>query len=256
MSFTTRLRSKANGTLARALATRTVSMRNARPVVSFTFDDFPKSAALCGARLIERHGGCGTFYCASSFCGVANSGETFFDADDLAALTASGHEIGCHTASHLRVSTCARAQLEQDLERNARFVAERLGDVRLSTFAYPFGDIGLGAKLQLQGRFAACRSSFPGLNRGVADLGALKAERLYSGRVDAASVERSVEAAASANAWLIFYTHDVSEDPSAFGCTPTLLETALKAANAAGCEILTVRNALGRIAFRPASGQP
>jgi peptidoglycan/xylan/chitin deacetylase (PgdA/CDA1 family) len=36
------------------------------PIVSFTFDDAPDSAAGEGAELLEKHGGRGTFYLAGS----------------------------------------------------------------------------------------------------------------------------------------------------------------------------------------------
>ena len=39
-----------------------------RPVVSFTFDDFPK-AALNGADIVERHGGKAGFYACTSWMG-------------------------------------------------------------------------------------------------------------------------------------------------------------------------------------------
>src|SRR2546430_15155308 len=39
------------------------------PVVSFTFDDAPDSAAGEGAALLEEHGGRGTFYLAGSLIG-------------------------------------------------------------------------------------------------------------------------------------------------------------------------------------------
>jgi len=223
-------------------------MRNSRPIVSFTFDDFPKSAVSTGARLLEERDVCGTFYCVSTFCGAFAEEQTCYDLDDLRRLNENGHEIGCHTASHVRLSRSDRIQILREVDSNARFVLDTLGDVRLTTFAYPFGDLNLGAKLLLQQRFAACRTTSPGHNCGVADLGALKARALDS-KTTASSVAKNIEDAVSANAWLIFFTHDVSDSPSAYGCTSAVLEAAISESIAAGCEILTVRNALGKIGF-------
>jgi len=225
-------------------------MVNERPIVSFAFDDFPKSAISNGAAILESKGLAGTYYLSSSFAGRAVDGTEYYDMADLRRLIDNGHEIGCHTAAHLRVPTTPRAQLLADLESNARFVRERFGDLRMTTFAFPFGDIDVASKLLLQSRFAACRATLPGVNFGSADLGALKAERLYSHSATAERIRTLISRAAKPRSWLIFYTHDVSDHPGPFGCSPALLETALNFALEAGLQVLTVRNALGPIRFR------
>ncbi len=121
-----------------------------------------------------------------------------------------------------------------DLDRNAEFARKNF-NLELTTFSFPFGDISLSSKRLVQRRFDACPSSLPGVNRGVADLGALRAVRLYSKLVEAEAVESLVERAAERGSWLIFYTHDLDESPTEFGCTPALFEAAVRAAIAAGC---------------------
>ncbi len=242
---------RVNRISAKLVRTRTVRMVNERPIVSFTFDDFPKSAVRNGAAILERHGVAGTYYFCCVFTGAAVDGIDYFELADLRRLVDNGHEIGGHTASHLRVTQVARSRLIEDVEANKDFLREYFGDLRISTFAFPFGDIDLPTKLFLQGRFAACRSSFPGANCGVADLGALRAERIYSRLTSADTVRTLIERSARPRSWLIFYTHDVDDDPSLYGCTPALLEAAVTRALAAGCQILPVRNALGPIRFRP-----
>jgi hypothetical protein len=130
------------------------------------------------------------------------------------------------------------------------YLHEQFGNVRMTTFAFPFGDINLGTKILLQERFAACRAPAPGLNHGSVDLGALKAQRLYSNAINPEGVTRLIKEAAASNVWLIFYTHDVDKQPSKYGCTPGLFEAALETALAEHCAILPVRNALGMIGFR------
>jgi peptidoglycan/xylan/chitin deacetylase (PgdA/CDA1 family) len=237
---------RANRFSASLVRTRTVRMVNERPIVSFTFDDFPKSAVRNGAAILERHGVAGTYYLCRSLNGVS----TYYDLSDLRRLLDNGHEIGCHTASHLHAAQVARSRLVGDIEANARFLREKFGDVRMSTFAFPFGDMDLPSKLTLQQRFAACRSNLPGVNRGVADLGSLRAERLYSRLTDEDRVGSLIARSAQPRSWLIFYTHGVDDDPMHYGCTPALLKAAVKSALAAGCQVLPVRNALGPIRFR------
>ena len=96
-----------------ALFSRTVAMRNRRAIVSFTFDDFPQSAVLNGARLLENHGARGTFYLTGSYCGRVVDNVPQYGAEDLAVLAQAGHEIGCHTFSHPRVSALSSGCAEQ-----------------------------------------------------------------------------------------------------------------------------------------------
>jgi peptidoglycan/xylan/chitin deacetylase (PgdA/CDA1 family) len=246
-----KLAGRANRLSARLARTRTVRMVNERPIVSFTFDDFPKSAVRNGAAILERRGVAGTYYLSRSFSGAIFDGIEYYDLADLQRLIDNGHEIGCHTASHLHVPQVARSRLVEDLDANAKFLRGHFGGLRMTTFAFPFGDLDLRTKLLLQRRFVACRSTLPGANRGVADLGALRAERLYTRLASADAVQSLIERSAQPRSWLILYTHDVDDDPSPHGCTPALLEAAVEGALSAGCELLPVRDALGPIRFHP-----
>jgi peptidoglycan/xylan/chitin deacetylase (PgdA/CDA1 family) len=204
----------------------------------FLFDDFPKSAVTNGARLLECQGVTGTFYYCRSLNGRTVDEMDYYNIDDLRRLVSNGHELGCHTASHILASRYSRADILRDIEENATYLREQFGDVRMTTFAFPFGDINLGSKILLQERFAACRTTAPGLNHGSVDPGASKAQRLYSNAINPAGVTRLIKEAAASNAWLIFYTHDVDKQPSKYGCTPGLFEAALETALAEHRDIL------------------
>lgn len=227
-----------------ALFARTVAMRNRRAIVSFTFDDFPRTAVSNGARLLERHGVRGTFYLTGSYCGRVVDDVPQFHEEDLAALAGAGHEIGCHTFTHPRVSTLSVAALNREIELNVAFLARHRPGTEFRTFAYPFGDFSFTATLRLQSRFAGCRSSLQGLNIETADLGRLRSVRLYDRLIGPEEVLDLIKQAVARTAWLIFYTHDVTETPSSFGCTPSLFEHAVKSAIFAGAEILPVDAAI------------
>jgi hypothetical protein len=51
----------------------------------------------------------------------------------------------------------------------------------------------------------------------------------------------------AAPGWLIFFTHDVSDDPTMFGCTPATLERLIGDARGRGCALMTVDRALDEI---------
>ena len=242
--------------LTKIRTSRTVAMRNARPIVSFTFDDFPKSAVNNGARLLDENGVAGTFFFCKSFADQTVDGIRYYESADLRALVEAGHEIGCHTAGHLRVSRFANGDIIDDIEANSAFLAEQLPDYTVSTFAYPFGDINMRTKTLLQNYFVACRSIHERLNVGMADLGTLRASKLYSAMTNADKLRKLIRKAAAQNAWLILYTHDVDEIPSPCGCTPALLNIAIKMAIAEGCEILTIKDALGAIGFSASPDLP
>jgi len=213
-------------------------------VVSFTFDDFPISAGTAGAKILEQYGGRGTFYVAGSLVGQSSRlYGGYCRQDDLAALHSGGHEIGCHTFGHARVSTLSPRGLIEELDQNAAFVRYCLGGYAMQSFAYPFGDMSPLRKLQAQTRFASCRGNSPGLNAARIDLGDLRSERIYEGTIDHDHVASLLQTASATRAWLIFYTHDVSEQPSAYGCTAETFERVVKSVAAAGIRILTVRDA-------------
>lgn len=234
---------------ATALATKTIRMRNERAIVSFSFDDFPRSAVTNGARILEKHGVTGSFYASGQFCGGQIKGIHYFEASDLPRLTTSGHEIGCHTFSHIRVSDLSAAELSNEIARNAMFIEKHVPGYSLSTFAYPYGDLSLLNKFFLQRVFAACRSSIPGSNAGIIDLGCIRAIPLYERATNLNRVAELIDKTVERTGWVIFYTHDVDIMPSPFGCTPDLLESTLLTSIDKGAEIIPVKNAIGAIRF-------
>jgi hypothetical protein len=54
------------------------------------------------------------------------------------------------------------------------------------------------------------------------------------------------------NGWLIFYTHDVADEPSWIGCSPRLLRATIEAVQV---RCLTVRDALSVIGYSPAGAK-
>jgi len=232
------------------LRIKTVPMRNTRPIVSFTFDDFPRSAAQCAGRILERYDMRGTFYTAGGLCGKTIDGIAYYEPSDIAALSAVGHEIACHTFAHVRVASLRAAALADDIARNADCF--RSGSFRgyglpeLENFSYPFGSVSPSAKLALQRRFTSCRGIQPGINAKTADLGLLRATSIYGAAVHPRVAELIAQAAAQ-NGWLIFYTHDVSDQPSRYGCTPAVFAEVANMVADAGIAGLTVRDALAAI---------
>jgi|RhiMethySRZTD1v2_1073278.scaffolds.fasta_scaffold1027224_1 peptidoglycan/xylan/chitin deacetylase (PgdA/CDA1 family) len=216
------------------------------PLVSVTFDDFPKSAATTGARLLRDFGVKGTYFVAGGRSGRYLDGVDQFTDDDLLALAESGHEVGCHTFSHLRLPRVSRVEIEQDLILNRNYVHRLLGDYAMTSFAYPFGAASISTKNCLCTHFAFCRGIWSGVNKGRIDFAQLRAVQIDY-RLDYPRLEQVLDEAQRTNGWLIFFTHDVSDTPSPYGCTTQQLALVLETVVRREIAVLPVRDAGARV---------
>ena len=217
------------------------------PMVSFTFDDAPDSAAGEGASLLEAHGGRGTFYLAGSLIDQPGDHWQGLSNDAIVRLHRRGHEIACHTFSHLRAVDLDQATMAREIEQNRNYFSGLDPSIRLENFAYPYGLASVWRKPQLAKNFRSARGILPGVNRDVIDLQFLRASPLVDREIDTAGVDRYFDEATASGGWLIFYGHDVVDQPSPYGCSPALLRHALKAAETRNMPIVTVAEALRRI---------
>lgn len=216
-------------------------------VASFTFDDFPKSALHVGGAILERHRARGTYYTAMELAGTENHFGPLFEPADVVAAHKAGHEIACHTRTHLDCRYAKPAEIAAEIDENGRQIAALLDGAGPTNFAYPYGAVSLTARHTLKSRFSSCRGTELGINAGATDLADLKVAILFNDAFDDAAMRRTIDEAASGNGWVIFYTHDVREQPSEWGCTPDQLEAAVGYA-AEKLKVLPVRDVIGRIA--------
>ena len=195
-----------------------------RPVVTFTFDDFPKSA-LNGADIVEKRGGRAGFYACTSFMGQRSPvmGE-MFDAATLVELRARGHEIGAHTHAHLDCARVHLSRVERDIGENLVALAEAGHDATVSAFAFPYGETTYAAKQWVGDLFATGRGILPGLNIDEVDRSQLRAVELGASAVHRRRALAALEACIEKKAWLFFFTHDVGETPTSYGAPADLIE--------------------------------
>lgn len=229
---------------ARSMRTRVVSARAHPPLVSFTFDDIPASAAETGAAILEQEGRRGTFYISGGIGETVEPTRRYASAAQYLDLHRAGHEIGCHTFSHRPVSSLDHAALARDLDSNAAYFARLDPSIALTSFAYPYNHTSLRAKRQLQRRFACCRGGVPGINGGRIDLGFLRAVELSLDPRDPGAAQRWIRRVVSERGWLIFFTHGVSDDSEPWSCPPGLLQSVVSEALALGAVVVPVREAL------------
>jgi peptidoglycan/xylan/chitin deacetylase (PgdA/CDA1 family) len=238
---------------ARHTRSKPLAMRNTAPLVSFTFDDVPDSAYTNGAAVLDRHGLHGTFYVASGTCGSMDTHWRVIGEDQLRALHGGGHEIGCHTFSHVRVEDLDARRTDEECGQNLRRLRELCPGIAVTNFCYPFGRASLPRKVQLQKRFDSCRGVYEGINAGTADLGMLRVIELYDRTLTPDKLRRVLRETRERNGWLIFVTHDVADTPSWIGCSPRLLRETVAAVQAENMQCLPIRDALTAIGFTRAN---
>jgi peptidoglycan/xylan/chitin deacetylase (PgdA/CDA1 family) len=213
-------------------------------VVSFSFDDAPKSACDTGRYVLERLGCRGTWYIAGGLTDRLEQGRPCHSARDIQDLARSGHHIGCHTFSHHPCNQMNAAEMKAELHRNAAFFRQIGVPTTDMHFSFPLGAFDLGSKRVAAQTFCSSRITGGGIQIGRTDLNGLRSERLYHHAMNLTRLTSLVKEVALKRGWLIFYTHDVEDNPSQWGCTPKMLDLAVQSALDAGCHVLPVDQAI------------
>jgi peptidoglycan/xylan/chitin deacetylase (PgdA/CDA1 family) len=227
---------------ARLVHRRPARLGLARPTVSFTFDDAPASAA-AAADILERRQARGTYYLCAGLFGETGHMGRYINAQEAADLAVRGHEIACHSHGHIDAHRTDGVALLADSERNVASLTALGGSAR--HFAFPYGEVSPAAKARLADRYGSLRGVHAGLVRDGSDLNQLPAVGIEG--ADGEAVARHwIDQAVKTGSWLILFTHDVSDSPSAWGCTPATLDRLAAHARAQGCDLKTVGQVLDR----------
>jgi len=218
---------------------RVISLKQQIPIVSFSFDDFPRTAYTAGGRILRSYGLRSTYYVAPELIGTKNDLGDQMTAEDIDAVLAEGHEIGSHTFSHSSCRRLSTKMYERDVFRG-RDVLRAVTGTDAGSFAYPYGHVPFLLKGRIGAQMSSCRSIYAGINGAATDLNLLRANSLYGDTDQLAKAESLLNANEKQCGWLIFYTHDVRLNPSPWGCTPELLERTTALAVEKGFRILPV----------------
>ncbi len=231
----------------RYLDVRPMKVAPARGVFSLSFDDIPETAWTEAGPVLAEHGVKATYYVCGGLSGAENLGLPQFTTAHLQALFAAGHEVGCHTFSHLSALRGTTAAYAADLDRNAYWVADRLDGHQMTTFAWPYGDVSVTGKAVVAERFGLARGVRDGVNTGRADRSAMQAIGLESRRLPGYDLEALMAETATKKGWLMAYGHDVMDGPTPYGCTPDDLDRLIRLAKAADLDIMPVGEAWKRM---------
>jgi peptidoglycan/xylan/chitin deacetylase (PgdA/CDA1 family) len=230
--------------IAHLLFKRPMMIHSPSPLISFTFDDFPRTAFSVGGAILHRHGLGGTYYASLGIMGTVGPSGPLFVLDDVTALLEQGHELGCHTFSHCHAWDTKPATFEASIIENRAVLKRLVPSAEFKSLSFPISEPRPITK-QIGGRyFQCCRSGGQTLNAGKADLNQLSAFFLEQSHGRLEEVKALIDLNHEVRGWLIFATHDVFDTPSPYGCTPRFFESAVEYAQSSGARILPVAKAL------------
>lgn len=226
---------------------RLLDVRPKRPLISFTFDDFPKSALWTGGRILEDAGLAGTYYVSLGLLGQDSPNGNIADSTDLPRLIGQGHELGCHTFSHCDSWETEPAVFERSIIKNRQALDHFLPGSEFKTFSYPISLPRRATKSRVAKYFLCSRAGGQTFNSGTTDLNQLSAYFLEKSVHRIQDVKDVIDLNRRAHGWLIFATHDISDNPSPFGCTPDFFAQVVRYAVDSDATILPVLQALATI---------
>lgn len=232
---------------------RSVRLQTRRPLISFTFDDFPQSALLEGGAILEAHGVRGTFFAALGLINTIGPTGRIVSALDVADVLARGHELGCHTFDHCHSWNTPTREFRSSVVRNSAALAQMTHGAVFKTFSYPISGPRPATKRVTGGAFRCCRGGGQAANIRVVDLNLVKAFFIEQSRHDFVAIEKLIASTVEENGWLVFATHDIASDPTRFGCTPAEFQNIVRCAVASGAAVLPVADALDHVTGRMAA---
>jgi len=230
-------------TTARYFFQRPFTIHSEVPIISFTFDDFPRSALLIGGAILKSFGLAGTYYSSLGLIGKETATGNMFLAEDLKLLVEQGHELGCHTFNHSHAWDTSPRAFEDSIIANRQALSKLIPSASFETLSYPISVPRAQTKRRVSKYFACCRCGGQTFNVGRVDLNYLSAFFLEQSRDRPEAIKRLIDENSRARGWLIFATHDICKDPTRFGCTPDLFEDVLKYSVNSGARILSVSRA-------------
>jgi hypothetical protein len=240
-----RVQGKYRRTVAAALSRRSVKMKNAMPLISFTFDDFPLSALEVGGKILRQHGVAGTYYVSLGLLDREESAGRICSAAHLKEVLTQGHELGCHTFGHCDAWETDPQYFQHSIRENQRALENVLPGVKFQTMSYAISTTPRPTTKQLAGQcFACCRAGGQRNNTGTVDLNYVYSFFLERSRAQPDVIWDLIKRNWKDNGWLIFSTHDISYRPTLYGCTPQLFEQVVERSLTSGAKILPVSKAL------------
>lgn len=241
-SITGKLRRRAVRFAHRRRAARSPERR----LLSLSFDDAPASAFHAGGDILREKAAPATYFVCAGLDGLSGPMGAYGTRSDALAAHAAGHEIACHTYSHMDLGAADDEDVQADLDRNTDMLWS-WGLPRPATFAYPFGDVGFASKALAARRFHLARALHHDLIHAGSDLAQAPAVGVEGDDGEALAHQWMARLAQASEGWLILFSHAVTDRPSPFGMSGAALAGIVDAARDRGFDIVTVAEGARRL---------
>ncbi len=222
-----------------------IEMHLDRPLVSFTFDDAPRSAFNEARQILERYECRGTYYVSLGFLNQKNG--ITYSSQDLRTAWERGHELACHTKTHLDISRSNIHEIKESVAQNHIQIQKIIPGYNFRNFSYPFGAQTVSSKMHLAGIFKSARGNRSGINHGSIDRLNLKTIRLYEHSEAPDHIDSLLTQCMKNNGWIIFYTHGVESNYDDEGCSPAFFESVVRRVTEMRINVRTVDDAMDQI---------
>lgn len=243
--------SKARRTLAASFRRRELRIQSPVPLISFSFDDAPRTAFDVGGSILQANNARATYFMSLGLLDTQTDAGLIAGCDRLERAVQSGHELGCHTFDHLDAWHTSTGSFIASVDANRKALKAFLPGISFPAFAYPKSGAKLGVKAELERRFVCCRAGGQSNNTGVVDLNLLNACFLdRRAQVDIQFIRALIERNAQSCGWLIFAAHDISESGSRFACSTAFFREVVRYAAESGADLIPVGEACVRLQQR------
>lgn len=232
--------------IAGKIVHKKVNLNLSEAIVSFAFDDVPHSGFMYGSNIYKKYGFRSTYYVALGFFEKNRQDGPYYEPKYLQQALDEGSELASHTYGHLHFSISNKKQIIEDLNKNQKRINEFFPEYKFVNFSYPYGEQTIASKRIMLNRFKTARGVKGGINYGVIDLIDLKSHQLGN-HFQMEDIKFIIDETIRLKGWLIFYTHEVESNPTAYGCTPEMFEFAAQYCYQKRVSVLTVKEAIETI---------
>lgn len=240
--------SKYRRTAAEYLSCRMVPVKITTPIISFSFDDAPRTAYTHGGEILKSYRADATYYVSLGMLESDSPSGPIASLDDLQRAVKEGHELGCHTFDHKNPWETKPELFVQSVFKNRQALSEIFRELAFTTFAYPICGPRPATKRRIGKLFRCCRGGGQTFNARTTDLNFLKAFFLDVRNGDTIdTVKKLVDENTESRGWLIFATHDIDDNPSRYGCSKKFLGEVVAHAASSGSLLLPVGKACNQV---------
>lgn len=230
-------------TMSESFFRRRVPMLNRVPIISFSFDDFPQSAARVAGAVLRAHGARGTYYASLGMMDQDSPVGRLFTLEDLYLVVNDGHELGCHTYAHRNAWATPPSAFEASVVENRRALERLLPHSSFPSHSYPINCPRPNTKRRVAKHFPFARGGGQRANVATVSTTYVNAYFIEQARGDVDAMKRLMDATVHDNGWLVFGTHDVTGGHTRYGCTPAIFEAVVRHAVSSGAQVLPVAEA-------------